>query len=169
MLLTVAGVGLGYVLWLSSLRRTILLVVVAAACVYVCGVCRPLGPASRAQRRSWSRRRRYHRGHVFTAGHYYKLLDHRFYSEYLGPAGQAPHGRRRSDAVCHSRRRQLRRAAAAVEGRLPIRAGLHAGVGRSGTVLAILFPLGCLLAFQRDALLTCILGGYTWSTLSSSP
>jgi hypothetical protein len=27
--------------------------------------------------------------------------------------------------------------------------------------LALLFPLGCLLAFRRDALLTCVLGGYS--------
>jgi hypothetical protein len=157
-LLTAAGVGLGYVLWLSSLRRTILFVV-AAACVYasVSVVRSGLSPRAETQLEQMAS---YHRGHVFTSGHYYKLLDDRFYTEYWGPLVKL----RMTNP--EASRFVVRAIANYVAQPLPWKVASRFELAYMPELfvwylLAILFPLGCLLAFRRDALLTCVLAGYS--------
>jgi len=156
--LAMGGIALGYVLWLSSLRRTIL-VLVAAACVYASVSFVRSGlpaPAETLMEQMAS----YHRGHVFTPGHYYKLLDDRFYTEYWGPLVRL----RMTNP--EAARYVVRAVANYVAQPLPWKVMSRFELAYMPELfawyaLALLFPLGCLLAFRRDALLTCVLGGYS--------
>jgi hypothetical protein len=156
--LTIAGVGLGYVLWLSSLRRTIL-IAVAALCVYasVSFVRSGLPPRAEMQLEQMAS---YHRGHVFTAGHSYRLLDQRFYSEYWGPLSNLR--MTNPEAVRYVVRAVVNYMAQPLPWDIVSRfefaymPELFLWYG-----IVLLFPLGCLLTFRRDAALTCILAGYS--------
>jgi hypothetical protein len=157
-ILTLAGVGLGYVLWLSSLRRSILLLVAAVGVFAVVSFVRSGLPA-RAETQL-EQMASYHRGHVFTPGHSYRLLDTRFYSEYWGPLVNL-----RMDNG-EATRYVVRAVFNYVAQPLPWRVASRFEMAYMPELLlwyamALLFPLGCFLAFRRDSLLTCVLVGYS--------
>jgi len=104
---------------------------------------------------------RYHRGHVLTPGHSYKLLDQRFYSSAWTPL-------------------QFPAMTAAETARYLVRAPIHFVVEPipwhviSKVELAylpelviwygavLLVPFGLAAGFRRDALLTCVLAAFSF-------
>jgi hypothetical protein len=156
--LTLGGLVLGYVLWLSSLRRTIL-IAVAAVCVAACVSFTRSGLPPRAEG-VLEQMASYSRGHVFTVGHSYKLLDQRFYTEYWGPLSNLR--MTNPEATRYVVRAVLNYIAQPLPWQLASRSEIaYMPELLLWYIVVLLFPLGCLLAFRRDALLTCVLAGYT--------
>jgi hypothetical protein len=101
----------------------------------------------------------YHRGHVFTVGHSYKTLDDRFYADYY---------RNRDFQMTNPEvvRFVVRSVANYLVQPLPWNVASRVELAYMPELflwcaIVVLFPLGCLLAFRREPLLTCVLGGYT--------
>jgi hypothetical protein len=155
--LTVGGIAVGYVVWMSTLRRTILAVVAAACVLAAVSFVRsglPDRPAVMITQMAT-----YHRGHVFTAGHSYKTLDDRFYADYY---------RNRDFQMTNPEvvRFVVRSVANYLVQPLPWNVASRVELAYMPELflwcaIVVLFPLGCLLAFRREPLLTCVLGGYT--------
>ncbi len=158
LLLTAGGIATGYAVYIISLRRWLQVAAVALAVLSVVHVARS-GLPSRTDEMV-NRFARYHRGHVFTPGHSYKLLDQEWYSDFFG--SHAPV-----------------RLTPGEMSRYIVRAGVNYltqpqpwNVESTAEVLfmpeqlfwyllVVFFPIGAVFAFRRDALMTCLLGGYT--------
>jgi len=158
LLLTAAGILVGYAIWLALMRRALLVVAVAALALFAVSVARSGLPA-RAQAQL-AQMASYHRGHVFTAGHSYKLLDTRFYTEYWGRGVSV----QMSEA--EAARYVVRALVNYVAQPLPWKVASRVELAYMPELLlwyflVALFPLGCFLAYRRDPLLTCVLTGYT--------
>jgi hypothetical protein len=157
-ILTLGGIALGYVLWLSSVRRTILIAVAVLCVAASVSFSRSgLPPRAEAQLEQWAS---YHKGHVFTTGHSYRLLDTRLYTEYWGTFVNL-----RMDNG-EAMRYVVRAVVNYVTQPLPWNVVSRFELAYLPElmlwyVLAALFPLGCFLAFRRDALLTCVFAGYS--------
>lgn len=156
--LTLGGIVIGYVVWLSSLRRTVLALVIAAAVVAGVSVVRSgLPPVATELTDRWAT---YHRGHVFTPGHSYKVLDDRFYANYWFIERDI------HMTIPELTRYAVRAVANYIAQPLPWNVTSRLELAYMLELLLWyvvigLFPLGCLLAFRRDALLTSVLASYT--------
>jgi len=140
--------------WLAGLACALALAVTAA--VWQRGLPAPM----RAQLQASAR---YHRGHVFTPGHAYKLLDQRFYSSAWTPLAfpemsSAEAARYVTRAVVHF----------LVE---PIPWRMTSNLELAYVpelviwyVSVLLVPFGIVAGLRRDALLTCMLGSYSMVT-----
>ena len=156
--LTLAGVGLGYALRLVTLRAWARATVAVAAVLAVAWVAR-FGLPARVDARLVEFAT-YSRGHVFTPGHAYKLLDEHFYTDYWGPR-YLPHM-----TPGETTRYVVRAAANYVSQPVPWNIASRAELFYMPEqvlwyALVLLFPFGVVLAFKRDALFTLILAGYT--------
>lgn len=156
--LTLGGIAVGYIARLASLRRWIAVGLAGAALVGAVWIASAGLPESiNVQLTQFAK---YSRGHVLTPGHSYKLLDEIFYLDFRGPFYPP----------------QMNAPEMA---RYVVRAGVNYvaqplpwGIASTSELLfmpeqllwyiiAALFPVGVFFAFRRDALLTCILAGYT--------
>jgi hypothetical protein len=157
-LITIVGVAAGYLLWVATLRRW-LTAVVAAAVILAAGAVVRNGLPPRAQSMIEGAAR-YHRGHVFTPGHWFKLLDQRFYSEIWGPLKETP-------MTPDETARFLARATVAF-----VTIPLPTDVESKGELafmpeqlvwygMVLLFPFGLVAGFRRDPALTALLAGYS--------
>jgi hypothetical protein len=158
-LITIGGAALGFALRLVSRRRWTMSIAVG---VMVAGVALLAwrGLPARVQQQLQSSAR-YHRGHVLTPGHSYKLLDQRFYSSAWTPLEFPP-------------------MTPAETARFLVRAPIHFVVEPipwhviSKVELAylpelviwygavLLVPFGLAAGFRRDALLTCVLAAFSF-------
>ena len=157
--ITLGGAAVGYLWRLFTLRRAF---IAAAAAVFVVGlaVVWQRGIPSRVQSRL-QQSARYHRGHVFTPGHSYKLLDQRFYSSAWAPLAEPT--LTRTEAA----RYLIRATFNFLAQPLPWRAESKAELAYVPEQLVwyaalLLVPFGLAAGFKRDALLTCVLAGYTF-------
>jgi hypothetical protein len=103
---------------------------------------------------------RYHRGHVFTPGHTYKLLDQQFYNFMVMPIVE-PQLTTKEEA-----RYVVRAILHFVIEPLPWKAEskaelLYVPEQAVWYVVVLLVPVGLVAGFRRDPLLTCVLAGYT--------
>jgi hypothetical protein len=158
-LITLGGAALGFALRLVSLRRWA--IALAIGIVVVClGLLAWRGLPVRVQSQLQASAR-YHRGHVLTPGHSYKLLDQRFYSSAWTPL-------------------EFPAMTPAETARYLVRAPIHFVVEPipwqvvSRVELAylpelviwycalLLVPFGLAAGVRRDALLTCVLAAFSF-------
>jgi hypothetical protein len=161
-LIALGGVTLGYVAHAVARRGWTLGLAAVVAIVGILAVGhRGALPQSLQERIESSAR--YHRGYIFTAGHSYKLLDQRFYSTTLGWAPlETP---RMSGA--ETARYLIRAAGHFIIEPLPwqIASTFEFAYMPEYVVwlLAVaLLPIGLVVGWRRDALVTAILGGYSF-------
>jgi hypothetical protein len=158
LMLMFGAVAVGFVARLATLRKSVAWLLVAMVVAGSAWTTR-FGLPERASARIFQFAK-YSRGHVFTSGHSYKSLDETFYADFLGPlyppkmnAGQMS-------------RYFVRAFANYVAQPLPwdIQSRTELLFMPEQLVwylLALLFPIGLVYAFRRDALLTCLLAGYS--------
>jgi hypothetical protein len=155
--ITLGGVASGYASRIVTLRRW-LVAAVGIACLAGAVMVLRNGLPSRIQNGFQESARR-HRGHVFTPGHSYKVLDQRFYSSVWGPL---------IDPILtgpETARYALRAARDFVVQPVPwsISSKLEAAYMPEQLVwfvTVLLLPAGVVVGFKRDALLTCVLAAY---------
>ena len=158
-LITIGGAALGFALRIVSLRRWAMAIAVGAVVAGI-ALLSWRGLPARVQEQLQASAR-YHRGHVLTPGHSYKLLDQRFYSSAWTPL-------------------QFPAMTAAETARYLVRAPIHFVVEPipwhviSKVELAylpelviwygavLLVPFGLAAGFRRDALLTCVLAAFSF-------
>lgn len=156
--ITLAGIALGYAVRVATLRRWTAAAAVAVALLAALWIARD-GLPHRVQTQL-DIAARYHRGHVFTPGHAFKLLDQRFYSEYWGPLAVHPM------TPDETARFLIRATVAFVTVPLPTNVESRAELAFMPEqfvwyLLVLLLPVGLYAGLRRDALLTCVLGGYS--------
>jgi hypothetical protein len=158
LLVTLAGIALGYLVWLSILRRTVRWLVAAAVLVFAVSLIRS-GLPTRIEDQL-NQAARYHRGHVLTPGHSYRVLDQRYYSEFWGIDGSIHMDG--GEATRYVIRAVVNYVAQPLPWNIVSKFELaYMPELAVWLVLVALFPIGFIAAVQRDALSTCILGGYT--------
>lgn len=156
--LTLGGIAIGFLVRAVLLRRWLIvaataLVISAAAWATHAG----LPPRVQTQLVQWAS---YHRGHVFTPGHSYKLLDPRFYADPWGPIYQAP--MTPGETARFVILAPLHYVFEPVPWQIQSRAELaYMPEQLVWYALVVLFPLGFVAGLRRDALLTCLFGCYT--------
>ena len=155
--IALGGTALAYAARVVLPRRETM----AAACVVAVGIAAVVwqrGLPPRLQD-SLQAAARYHRGHVATPGHVYKLLDQNFYSMMWTPLG-APqmNGEESARYVVRAMMHFLvepipwRMTSTAELAYVPELILWYVGL--------LLLPIGLLHGFRRDPLLTCLLAGY---------
>jgi hypothetical protein len=157
--ITLGGAALGYALRIVSLRRwaTALafgLALAAAVVVWQRGL--PTLVQNQLQASA-----RYHRGHVFTPGHSYKLLDQRFYSSGWAPLAfptMTP-----DETARYLVRAPLHFVVEPIPWHVVSRLALaYLPELVIWYTAVLLVPPGLVAGFRRDALLTCVLAGYSF-------
>jgi hypothetical protein len=157
--IALGGAAFGYAWRLTSLRRWAIalvcgLVLVAAAVTWQRGL--PASVQNQLQSAA-----RYHRGHVLTPGHSYKLLDQRFYSSVWTPL-EFP-----TMTPVETARYVIRAPIHFIIEPVPWRAESKLELAYLPElviwyVAVLLVPFGLVAGFRRDALLTCVLAGYSF-------
>jgi 4-amino-4-deoxy-L-arabinose transferase-like glycosyltransferase len=156
--LTASGLALGYAIRIMTLRRSVQVGVAIAAVVATAYVWQRGVPPSIDS--TIARFARYHRGHVFTPGHSYKLLDQVFYSDFFGSHARV------SMSPDEMGRYVVRAAVNYISQPTPWNVTSKAELlfmpeQLVWYLLVLLFPVSAVFAFRRDALLTCLLAGYS--------
>ncbi|OFW14407.1 MAG: hypothetical protein A3F69_06810 [Acidobacteria bacterium RIFCSPLOWO2_12_FULL_66_10] len=157
--ITLGGAALGYALRIVSLRRWAMALACGLALAVIAVVWQRGLPAPVQNQLHASAR--YHRGHVFTPGHSYKLLDQRFYSTAWAPLAFP------AMTAAETARYLVRAPIHFVVEPIPWRVASRLELAYLPElvvwyVAVLLVPFGLVAGFRRDALLTCVLAGYSF-------
>jgi hypothetical protein len=158
LMLTAGGLALGFAICVVTFRRSTKMIAAVAAVLAVVYVWHFGLPAPTEA--TLERFARYSRGHVFTPGHSYKLLDEVFYADFFGSHGKV------SMSSDEMGRYVVRAMANYVSQPTPWNITSKTELffmpeQLAWYLLLLLFPIGAVFAFRRDALLTCLLTGYS--------
>jgi hypothetical protein len=157
--ITLGGAAFGYLLRITALRRwtaalAVVVIIAGAGVIWRTGL--PVRVQERLQLSA-----RYHRGHVLTAGHSYKLLDQHFYSFEWGPM-QWP-TLTTAETARYLVRAPIHFILEPIPWRIQSRLELAYLPELAVWYIAVLLvPVGIVAGFRRDALLTCMLAGYSF-------
>jgi hypothetical protein len=157
--IALGGSAFGYALRIVSLRRW----AVGAACglaLVAAGATWQKGLPS-SVRNQMQVSGRYHRGHVFTPGHSYKLLDQRFYSSAWTPLAFPT--LTNTEIARYLVRAPIHFIIEPIPWRVVSKFELaYLPELVIWYVTVLLVPFGLIAGFRRDRLLTCVLAGYSF-------